>query len=143
MASSKRAIALTAALAIAAPGCEFAVKHPAITAGLASGIIGFGGCELDAQRAGPCALAGGIVGVGLGGIAALVLWAVGDRNTDPDAAAIPDPSTGAIGDEPVRVRVRAKQELPPDCPAEILLSFHLRILFQPLRYGCLLVHHAL
>jgi hypothetical protein len=111
--SAMRAIALTAAFATAATGCESAIKHPAITTGIVSGIVGLSACELDAARIGPCAAAGGIAGVGLGLVAALVIWAVGPRDTDPDAATIPDP-TSMDGNSPVRIRVRTRTVLPPD-----------------------------
>jgi hypothetical protein len=54
--------------------CAPAVRHPAITAAVAGGVIGFGACEVESISVGTCGLIGGGAAVFLGGIAALVLW---------------------------------------------------------------------
>jgi hypothetical protein len=65
--------AVALASALTSMTCGPAVKHPAITAGIVSGVIGFGACEMEGSPTGTCGLIGGGAGVFLGGIAALVL----------------------------------------------------------------------
>jgi hypothetical protein len=65
--------ALAVATALASTTCGSAVRHPAITAGIVGGVIGFGACEMEGSPTGTCGLIGGGAGVFLGGIAALVL----------------------------------------------------------------------
>lgn len=86
-------------------GCEFSQKHPAVTVGIASGIVGFGGCELDEVKAKTCAEIGGAAAVFLGGIAALVtLFAdTEDHELPPDEEMLP---SGAV-------KVRTHTLLPP------------------------------
>jgi hypothetical protein len=72
---ARRAVAAASifALWVGAASCGPAVKHPAITAGLAGALIGTGACELEQTSGGTCLLIGGGAGLFLGGIAALVL----------------------------------------------------------------------
>jgi len=53
-------------------GCAFAQKHPAITAGIVAGTIGFGACEMSVEKAKTCAAIGLVTGAALGGITGLV-----------------------------------------------------------------------
>ena len=71
--TSRGLAALALASALTSTTCGPAVKHPAITAGIAAGVIGFGACEMEGSPTGTCGLIGGGAGVFLGGVAALVL----------------------------------------------------------------------
>ncbi len=62
-------LALMLALAVASGSC---VKHPAVSAAIAGGVIGFGGCEIDSVKVGTCGIIGASTAVALGGIAWLV-----------------------------------------------------------------------
>lgn len=69
-------------------GCEFAVRHPAITAGIAGGLIAGGTCELSTHNAsggsgheGACAIVTGAAGVGLALIVAGAIALGGDGHT--------------------------------------------------------------
>ncbi len=86
------AAALVAALA-SAPGCAFAVDHPAVTAGVVGGTLGFGTCKLASDSYGKCALVGGGAGAFLGLVAAAALWLGGDGHTvmlEEQAQPLPD-----------------------------------------------------
>jgi hypothetical protein len=85
--------------------CEYSQKHPAVPIGIAGGIVGFGGCEMDSVRVSTCGEIGGIVALGLGGLAALVtLFAdTEDHQLPPDEEMLP---SGAV-------RVRTHTLLPP------------------------------
>jgi hypothetical protein len=60
-----RRAALVTALALTTGSCEFAQKHPAVTAGLTAGGMAFFGCEADGVDFTPCAKVTGVVGLGL------------------------------------------------------------------------------
>lgn len=72
------AIALAAGLPSA--GCESAVKHPAITAGIVGATMGFTTCKLGSDNLGACAAVGGGAAAFLGLVAATALWLGGDGN---------------------------------------------------------------
>src|SRR5262245_5097168 len=91
-----------AALAIAAitvmsaaplAGCGFAVNHPAITAGIAGGALGFSTCKLASDNYGACAGVAGGAGAFLGLAAATALWLGGDGHSsvvEERAQPVPD-----------------------------------------------------
>ena len=91
-----RTTVLAAALALAIPagGCGFAVKHPAVTAGIVGGSLGLGTCELASADHKACLLVGGSAAAFLGLVAATALW-LGSTGEDsilqppPDAAPPP------------------------------------------------------
>lgn len=56
-------------LLLALAGCA---KHPAISAAVAGGTIGFAACEIDSVPVGTCGAVSAITALGLGGIAWLV-----------------------------------------------------------------------
>ncbi len=64
-----KSLVLMLALATASGSC---VKHPAVSAAIAGGVIGFGGCEIDSVKVGTCGIIGASTAVALGGIAWLV-----------------------------------------------------------------------
>jgi hypothetical protein len=84
-----RAAALVAAVALAAGSCEWAQRHPAVTAGIAGGTIGFFGCEVDSVKVTTCAAIGGAAGLFLGGIAGLAMLFL---NTNEDDQQAPPPN---------------------------------------------------
>lgn len=75
--------ALAFALVLSVTGCAFAVKHPAITAGIVGGTVAFGTCELGTgfESTGTCSIIGGAAAVGLAGIVALAIVLGGDGHT--------------------------------------------------------------
>jgi hypothetical protein len=73
------AIALAAGLPSA--GCESAVKHPAITAGIIGGTLGFTTCKLGSDNLGACVAVSGGTAAFLGLVAAAALWLGGDGNS--------------------------------------------------------------
>lgn len=102
-----RTLALVALLSLA--GCAFAQKHPAVTAGIVAGVVGFGGCEFDNAKVSTCALIGVGAAAFLGGITGLVtLFAdTEDHALPPDYS--DEPPLGTI-------RVRTHTEAPPGLP---------------------------
>jgi hypothetical protein len=69
------------ALALVLPvstGCGFAVKHPAATAGIVAGTLGFGTCKLASDSYASCLAVGGGAGAFLALIAAGAMWLGGD-----------------------------------------------------------------
>jgi hypothetical protein len=77
-ASALLAIALAAGLPSA--GCESAVKHPAITAGIVGATMGFTTCKLGSDNLGACLAVGGGAAAFLGLVAATALWLGGEGN---------------------------------------------------------------
>jgi hypothetical protein len=73
-----RSLALVALLSVGS--CAFAQKHPAVTIGTVAGTLALGLCSLNVSDKVDCLIAGGIAGVGLGGITGLVYVFA-----DPDA----------------------------------------------------------
>jgi len=77
------AIALVAGLPSA--GCESAIKHPAITAGIVGGTLGFATCKLGSDNTAACLAVTGGAAAFLGLVAAAALWLGGDGNSSvPD-----------------------------------------------------------
>jgi len=74
---------LVAALIAVLPasGCGFAVKHPAVTAGIAGGLLGFSTCKLASDDYPSCLGVAGGAGAFLGLVAAGALWLGGDGHT--------------------------------------------------------------
>lgn len=111
---SRRAGAALLAVALAAlpaAGCASAVKHPAITAGIVGGTLGFGTCKLASDSYGACAAVGGAAGAFLAAVAAAAIWLGGEGNSvmaEEQAQPLPD-------DRPRRERQGAP---PADEPAE-------------------------
>ena len=54
--------------------CNFAVKHPAATAGIVAGSVALVTCELASEDHKNCFIASGAVGVGLWLVAGIALW---------------------------------------------------------------------
>jgi len=89
-----RAIAF--ALIVTLSGCSFAVKHPAVTAGIVGATLGVGTCEVgtDFDEHGACVLVGGGAAVLLGGAVLLAVLLGGEGNTvltEPPPDTRPDP----------------------------------------------------
>lgn len=79
-----RAIAVILCVTVAgAAGCEFAVKHPAITAGIVGTTVGLGSCEIGTnfESNGACALIGGGAGLALLGVVGLAILLGGEGHT--------------------------------------------------------------
>ena len=74
------ALTLVAALS-SAPGCDFAVNHPAVTAGLVGGTLGLATCKLASDNIGTCLAVGGGAGAFLGLVAATALGLGGDGHS--------------------------------------------------------------
>jgi hypothetical protein len=94
--SSPRGLFAAAAIACAlsaAPACGFAVKHPAITAGVVAGSLGFATCKLASDNYAACGLVAGGAGAFLGLVTAAALWLGGDGNStalDEQAQGLPE-----------------------------------------------------
>ena len=73
--------ALAMACALSTPGCGFAVKHPAITAGIAAGTLGFTTCKLASDNWAACGYAGGGAAAFLGLVTWAALWLGGDGDS--------------------------------------------------------------
>ena len=82
-AAATRAALVAVLLAALAPatGCAFAVKHPAVTAGIVGGTLALGTCKLASDNYGACFAVGGGAGAFLGLVAAGALWLGGDGHT--------------------------------------------------------------
>ena len=78
-----RAVLLAAVLAAAVPstGCAFAVKHPAVAAGIMGGTVGFSTCKLASDNYGACFAVGGGAGGFLALVAATALWLGGEGHS--------------------------------------------------------------
>jgi hypothetical protein len=94
--SSARAVLAAATIACAlsaTPACGFAVKHPAITAGVVAGSLGFATCKLASDNYAACGLVAGGAGAFLGLVTAAALWLGGDGNSsalDEQAEPLPE-----------------------------------------------------
>lgn len=103
------ALTLVAAL-ISAPGCEFAVNHPAVTAGIVGGTLGLATCKLASDNIGACLAVGGGAGAFLGLVAATAIWLGGDGHSvmiEEQAQPLPDDG---------RPRRRRKPPVDPAAP---------------------------
>lgn len=80
---SRRAtlLALATACALSTQGCGFAVKHPAVTAGIAAGALGFTTCKLASDSWASCGYVGGGAAAFLGLVTAAALWLGGDGDS--------------------------------------------------------------
>lgn len=92
--------ATLAAIAVAcvlwAPGCGFAVKHPAVTAGIAAGALGFTTCKLASDNWQACGYVAGGAGAFLGLVTAAALWLGGDG----DSSGLDEPLPPLLEDGP-------------------------------------------
>jgi hypothetical protein len=103
------AIVLALAAVLSTAGCRFAVEHPAASAGIVAGTLGFGTCKLASDSIGGCLAVGGGAGAFLALVAAAAIWLGGDGNSvAPEEQAQPLPPD----DRPRRPRTR------PVTPAE-------------------------
>ncbi|MCX5741291.1 MAG: hypothetical protein NT062_02195 [Proteobacteria bacterium] len=73
--------------------CDFAIKHPATTAAIAGGTLGFGTCQLEVGKPGTCAVVGGSTAAFLGLVAGLAMWTMGG---DGDEHVLYDPPDEAV-----------------------------------------------
>ncbi|NVB78722.1 MAG: hypothetical protein HOV81_10040 [Kofleriaceae bacterium] len=103
----KRTLALVALLSVGS--CAFAQKHPAITIGAVAGTLTLGLCSLNVSDKVDCLIAGGIAGVGLGGITGLV-YVFADTNAQE-----PDPYLNEGDDS----RYQSVTPPPPGLPPEL------------------------
>jgi hypothetical protein len=94
----KRLAALVVAVLAMQSGCNFAVKHPAATAAIVGGTMGFG----------TCAVIGGSTAAFLGLVTAVAMWTMGG---EPDDHALVDPAMDNPEDGPADIK-----ELPPPEP---------------------------
>lgn len=94
---------------LALAGCTFSQTHPAVTAGIAGGVVGFGGCYVDGVKTSTCGIVGGAAALFLGGIAAIVTL-IADTN-----APEPPPSDEELGPNGT-IRVHTQTPLPPLAP---------------------------
>jgi hypothetical protein len=92
-------------LVLAVGSCEFAQKHPAITAGIAAGTIALVPCLPAVEHPTTCLAIGGVVGLGIGGITGLVT-----TFADTSAHSLPP------DEEPEPPIVRRKKTVPPPDP---------------------------
>ena len=74
------ALAIALAAAVPSAGCESAIKHPAITAGIVGATMGFTTCKLGSDNLGACLAVGGGAAAFLGLVAATALWLGGEGN---------------------------------------------------------------
>jgi hypothetical protein len=96
--SAQRSLGAVVAIALAAgaapsTGCAFAVRHPAVAAGVVGTTLAFGTCKLASDGYGTCALVGGGAGAFLALVAAAATWLGGDGHTiliEDQAQPIPD-----------------------------------------------------
>jgi hypothetical protein len=112
----RRGAAILAALVIAlpAPGCGFAVKHPAVTAGIVGGTLAFSTCKLASDDYPACLGVAGGAAAFLGLVAATALWLGGDGHTVLiEEQAKPLPEDG----RPI-IRHKHKPASPVDAPAD-------------------------
>ena len=102
------------ALIVSLSSCEFAVKHPAATAGIVGGTLGFSTCEIGTGAHGACAAVGAGAALLLGGAVFVAMLLGGEGNTvliDPTDEQGPEPPS--IDDVPPPVPTAP----PPDAPA--------------------------
>lgn len=103
-------LAIALAAGLPSLGCESAIKHPAITAGIVGGTLGFTTCKLGSDNLGACFAVSGSAAAFLGLVAAAALWLGGDGNSSviEDEPVLPLPADGAP---------RRRRHHPPAQPA--------------------------
>jgi hypothetical protein len=106
------ALALAAVLPLA--GCESAVKHPAVTAGIVGGTLGFTTCKLGSDNNTACLAVTAGTAAFLGLVAAAALWLGGDGNP---SVIEEEPVQPLPTDEPPGRRRHPPPEPPPAEPA--------------------------
>jgi hypothetical protein len=97
--------------------CNFAVKHPAITAGIVGGSVALVTCELASEDHKNCFIAGGAVGLGLALIAGFALWLGTEDEPAPTTSSDPPPKVDwdKIPDTTPKEPTKAPpQTAPPD-----------------------------
>jgi hypothetical protein len=99
------------AAAVSTGGCNFAVKRPAVTAGIVAGSLGLGTCELASDEHAKCFALSGAAGLGLGLVTALALW-LGTYEDDGTGTA---PDGRPVGVDPTNLPP-APVFLPPSAP---------------------------
>jgi hypothetical protein len=106
------ALGLAAGLPLA--GCESAVKHPAITAGIVGGTLGFTTCKLGSDNNTACLAVTAGTAAFLGLVAAAALWLGGDGSPSviEEEQVRPLPT-----DEPPGRRRRLPGQAPAEAPA--------------------------
>jgi outer membrane biosynthesis protein TonB len=83
-----RVIALT--LIAQLVSCNFAIKHPAVTAAIVGGGVALGTCELEGASQKDCAIVSGSVALGLGIIAGIAMWMSHEEIVEePEAPPLP------------------------------------------------------
>ena len=75
--------ALLVASVLFVASCNFAVKHPAATAGIVAGSVALVTCELASEDHKTCPIAAGAVGLGLALVAAGALWLGSEDEPEP------------------------------------------------------------
>ena len=81
-----RAVAI--ALLISLSSCNFAVKHPATTAGIVGGTVALASCELASADQKACFLFSGSAALTLGLVVAVAMW-LGTYEDDETPATVP------------------------------------------------------
>lgn len=99
---------LALALAVGPAGCNFAVKHPAATAGIAGGGIGFGTCALESDHTSTCAIIGASTAAFMFAVAYVAIWAMGG---DDDDHLIVDPALANPEDGPSDIPVDQRGDI--------------------------------
>ena len=109
------ALAIALAAAVPSAGCESAIKHPAITAGIVGATMGFTTCKLGSDNLGACLAVGGGAAAFLGLVAATALWLGGEGN--PSVIEEEQVQPLPADDAPPRRRRRHPPAPPPAEPA--------------------------
>jgi hypothetical protein len=107
-------LAIALAAGLPSLGCESAVKHPAITAGIVGGTLGFTTCQLGSDNLGACLAVSGSAAAFLGLVAAAALWLGGDGNS---SVIEEEPVQPLPADGPPRRRRHHPPAQPPAEPA--------------------------
>ena len=102
-----RRFALAIVLLGSLASCSFAVKHPAVTAGIVVGAVALGSCEIAGADHKACFAVSGAVGVSLALITVVALWlgyedeapvatetGVDPTNLEPVPVFVPTPDQG-------------------------------------------------
>ncbi len=94
-------------------GCNFAVKHPAVTAGVVAGTVALGTCELASTDDKKCFITSGAVGVGLGLIAGGALWLGSEDEPAPVQQPPPTIDWSKVPDTTPKQPTKPPPPLPP------------------------------